>query len=175
MRGWSGRVAYLVVCEYHAQVAEPDGRVLLPAGSHIGAEAVNNPLLLTRRQPAHILWEVREQKVSSPVSNAPKPKARIDRTHPITPTTQVMKPSRMKIQRHASFPPTPSIFPIAVARSPPNAPPNAVDTKKKLKRFCDSERLYHMETAGLVERGERRRGVVTQVEATAGGGSVGGI
>lgn len=36
------------------------------------------------------------------------------------------------------------LFPMAEASSPPNAPAKDVEQKKKVKRFCASERLYHM-------------------------------
>jgi len=52
----------------------------------------------------------------------------------------------MNIHRHARFPPYPFIFPMALARSPPNAAARAVPMKKKVNRFCDSERRYHMDT-----------------------------
>ena len=37
-----------------------------------------------------------------------------------------------------------SLFPIADANKPPNAPARLVEAKKKVKRFCASLLLYHI-------------------------------
>jgi hypothetical protein len=36
------------------------------------------------------------------------------------------------------------LLPIAAANNPPNAPAKVVEPKNKVKRFCDSQRLYHI-------------------------------
>lgn len=51
---------------------------------------------------------------------------------------------RMNTHRHARNPRIPSIFPIAVASSPPNAPAKLFDPKKKAHRLSASSRRYHL-------------------------------
>jgi hypothetical protein len=42
------------------------------------------------------------------------------------------------------------LLPIAAANKPPNAPAKVVDPKNRVKRFCDSQRLYHIAVCGQV-------------------------
>ena len=61
-------------------------------------------------------------------------KSGIRKKQPIA-TTAVRVPSRIKIQRQPKYPRMPFILPIALARSPPKAPANVVEAKKKVYLF----------------------------------------
>jgi hypothetical protein len=50
----------------------------------------------------------------------------------------------MNIQDHAGFPPTPSIFEMAAANKPPNAPDTVAAEKKSAIRVPSCERLYQL-------------------------------
>ena len=52
----------------------------------------------------------------------------------MTPTTMVRSPSMMKIQDHPALPPSPAIFPMAAASSPPKAPAAVAAEKKNAMR-----------------------------------------
>ena len=56
----------------------------------------------------------------------------------------VRRPSRMKIHDQPGLPPTPSIFAIAAARSPLNAPAMVAEEKNTPIRVPSSSRRYQL-------------------------------
>ena len=75
---------------------------------------------------------------------------------------------RMNTQRHPRYPRMPSILPIALASKPPNAPASVVDEKKKLYRFCDSARLYHLRASEDIRTGWRHAFKCPPLTSTVG-------
>jgi len=58
------------------------------------------------------------------------------------PMTIVARPSRINIHAQPGFPPTPSIFAMAAARSPPKDPAKAAAEKNTAERMPNSLLLY---------------------------------
>jgi len=72
-----------------------------------------------------------QQRLSSSLSHLARLGGSVMAKYSDTDKTMVTTPSRMKIHRQALYPHIPSIFPMALASSPLNAPPSAVETKKR--------------------------------------------
>jgi hypothetical protein len=113
---------------------------MLGTGLAVKFQSADDTATVVIRKESRVVGKVMHLKHISVVAPACQGILTIQKD--INPITTVAKPSRMKIHAHPGLPPTPSMFSMAAASSPPNDPARAAALKKIAARTPNSDRLY---------------------------------